>query len=92
MWSSTLLGFGKPKNGLNINAMIELVRTNNLVKLSWLVAKLEEDNIKPIVLDYNISIIEGSIGAFPSRVMVIENDYYRARIILAEAEAIEQRS
>jgi hypothetical protein len=71
--------------------MIELVRTNNLVKLSWLVAQLQEENIEPIVLDYNISSVEGSISAFPCRVMVVEDDYTRARVILSEAEEIERQ-
>ena len=43
------------------------------------------------MLDYNISIVEGSIGAFPRRVMVDEVDYPQARGILAEAEAIERK-
>ncbi|MBT6221281.1 MAG: DUF2007 domain-containing protein [Rhodospirillaceae bacterium] len=71
--------------------MVELVRTNNMVMLSWLVAQLREENIEPVILDYNISIVEGSIGAFPRRVMVDEVDYPQARVILAEAEAIERK-
>ena len=90
IWSSTLLGLGEPTNGFNVNAMIELVRTNNPVKLSWLLAQLQEESIEPIVLDYNISIVEGSIGAFPRRVMVNDDDYTRARVILVEVEAIER--
>jgi hypothetical protein len=86
-----LLGLREPKNGFYINVMIELVRTSNPVKLSWLVAQLKDDNIEPVVLDYNISIVEGSIGAFPCRVMVNDDDYTRARVILVEAEAIERR-
>ena len=86
-----LFRFRLLKKGFNINTMVELVRTNNLVMLSWLVAQLREENIEPVILDYNISIVEGSIGAFPRRVMVDEVDYPQARVILAEAEAIERK-
>ena len=91
IWSSTLLGLEGLKKGFSINVMIELVRTNNLVKLSWLMAQLKEENIEPIILDYNTSIVEGSISLFPQRVMVDEDDYPQARVVLAEAEAIERR-
>ena len=86
-----LFRFRLLKKGFNINTMVELVRTNNWVMLSWLVAQLREENIEPVILDYNISIVEGSIGAFPRRVMVDEVDYPQARVILAEAEAIERK-
>ena len=86
-----LFRFRLLKKGFNINTMVELVRTNNMVMLSWLVAQLREENIEPVILDYNISIVEGSIGAFPKRVMVDEVDYPQARVILAEAEAIERK-
>ena len=65
--------------------MIELLRTNDVVRLSWLVALLADQGIEAIVLDSHMSIIEGSIGAIPRRLMVGEEQASRARRLLAEA-------
>ncbi len=65
--------------------MIELLRTNDVVRLSWLVALLADEGIEAVVLDSHMSIIEGSIGAIPRRLMVSEGQAWRARRLLAEA-------
>lgn len=70
--------------------MVELIRTNDPVMLSWLLAALAENNIDSDVLDVHTSIMEGSISAIPRRVMVRDADLTRARWVLAEAEAIAQ--
>ncbi|MCH7550859.1 MAG: DUF2007 domain-containing protein [Proteobacteria bacterium] len=69
--------------------MEELVRTNDPVLLSWLTAQLAEENIGAVVLDAHTSVMEGSISAIQRRVMVVSEDLARARLILAEAEAIQ---
>jgi hypothetical protein len=66
--------------------MKELVRSNDPVRLSWLQALLREAGIESLMLDYHTSLVEGSIGAIPRRVMVPERDYARARALLAAAE------
>jgi hypothetical protein len=66
--------------------MKELVRSNDPVRLSWLQALLREAGIDSLMLDYHTSLVEGSIGAIPRRVMVPERDYARARALLAAAE------
>ena len=68
--------------------MVELIRTNDPVMLSWLLAALAENNIDSDVLDVHTSIMEGSISAIPRRLMVRDADLPRARWVLAEAEAI----
>ena len=68
--------------------MVELIRTNDPVMLSWLLAALAENNIDSDVLDAHTSIMEGSISAIPRRLMVREADLIRARRVLAEAGAI----
>ena len=68
--------------------MVELIRTNDPVMLSWLLAALAENNIDSDVLDAHTSIMEGSISAIPRRLMVRDADLPRARWVLAEAEAI----
>ena len=68
------------------NAMKELVRTNDPVRISWLTSMLAEGGVVAIVLDTHTSILEGQIGAIPRRVMVIDEDFQAARRILANAE------
>jgi len=63
----------------------ELLRSNDIVRLSWLSALLSEAGIEPILLDTHTSVIEGSIGALPRRLMVRDGDAARARRVLAEA-------
>lgn len=65
--------------------MKELVRTNDSVRLSWLQALLASVGIEAVVLDAHTSIIEGSIGAIPRRLMVDDADHARARDVLEEA-------
>lgn len=55
--------------------MREVLRTNDLVELSFALHVLREAGIDPVVLDEHMSVLEGSIGALPRRVMV-ENGYY----------------
>ncbi len=65
--------------------MKELVRTNDVVKLTWLQALLADAGIESVVLDVHTSILEGSAGAIPRRLAVIEDDYPRARRVLEDA-------
>jgi len=68
--------------------MVELIRTNDTVFLSWLESRLAGQGIDWHVLDSHTSIMEGSISAIPRRVMVRDEDLGAARMILAEAEAL----
>ena len=65
--------------------MKELLRTNDLVKLSWLSALLKDAGIESIVLDANMSVMEGSVGILQRRLMVVDDDFDAARAILAES-------
>ena len=65
--------------------MEELLRTNNAVTLSFAEACLSGEGIAPFVADRHISMIEGSIGAFPRRLMVAADDLVRARRVMREA-------
>jgi Putative prokaryotic signal transducing protein len=66
--------------------MKELLRTNDPVRLSWLQAVLADSGIDSLVFDHHTSLVEGSIGAIPRRLMVAEGDYRRARALLAAAD------
>jgi hypothetical protein len=68
--------------------MVELVRTNNPVLLSWLLAELAGRDITAVVLDVHTSIVEGSISAIPRRLMVADADLDRARAVLVVADAL----
>ena len=65
--------------------MKELLRTNDPVLLSYVSALLEEAGIDFIVADLNMSVLEGSIGALPRRVLVEGDSLGRACNILSEA-------
>ncbi|WP_299398061.1 DUF2007 domain-containing protein [Pelagibius sp.] len=65
--------------------MKQLLRTNDMVKLSWLEALLADAGIETLVLDHHTSIMEGSIGILPRRLMVGDQDYERALQVLADA-------
>ena len=69
--------------------MRELLRTNDPVTLSWIQALLRDAGIGCVVLDAHTSILEGSIGAIPRRLMVPEADWQRARDLIADAAPSE---
>jgi hypothetical protein len=66
--------------------MRELLRTNDIVRLTWAQAQLRDAGIDSLVLDHHTSLVEGSIGAIPRRLMVAERDHQRAQAVLADAE------
>lgn len=65
--------------------MRELVRSNDPIRLSFLTALLADAGIEALVLDTHMSVMEGSIGALQRRLMVIEEDFQRAKRLLDEA-------
>ena len=65
--------------------MKELLRSNDPVLLSYVSALLEEARIYFIVADLNMSVLEGSIGALPRRVLVESGRLGQARNVLTEA-------
>jgi Putative prokaryotic signal transducing protein len=65
--------------------MKELLRTNDLVRLSWTQAMLADAGIETLVLDQHASAVEGSIGAIQRRLMVGERDYRRACALIGAA-------
>lgn len=72
--------------------MKELLRTNDPVLLSWLMARLEEAAIEAVVFDAHMSVLEGSIGVLPRRLMVMDEDFARAQAIVEEAEGIGEEA
>ena len=65
--------------------MHELVRTNNPVLISAISALLDEAGIPYFVLDQNMSVLEGSLGILPRRMMVAGGYADAARTLLTNA-------
>ncbi|WP_319773061.1 DUF2007 domain-containing protein [Breoghania sp.] len=66
--------------------MEELLKTNDPVLISFVEALLGEAGVYYMLLDQNMSIMEGSLGFLPRRVLVASDDLEKARRILIEAE------
>ncbi|HHZ10948.1 MAG TPA: DUF2007 domain-containing protein [Rhizobiales bacterium] len=65
--------------------MIELMRTNDAVIISFVEALLKDAGIACFVADRNMSILDGSIGILPRRVLVGVDDLAEAKRILTDA-------
>ena len=65
--------------------MEELIRTNDLVTISFVEALLKDADIGYIVADQAMSSLEGMVGAFPRRILVDSDDVERARRLVADA-------
>ena len=65
--------------------MLELVRTNDPVIISFIEALLRDAGIVHFVADQNMSVAEGSLGILARRVMVDGERLEEARKLLAEA-------
>ncbi len=61
------------------------MRTNDAVLLSWTEALLRAERIETFVLDGHMSVLEGSAGAIPRRLMVADEDHKRAAALMEEA-------
>jgi hypothetical protein len=65
--------------------MRELLRTNDAVLITAIEALLKGAQIEHMVVDRNVSVMEGSIGIFPRRILVDEEQFDAARQLLQEA-------
>jgi hypothetical protein len=64
--------------------MEELLRTTDPTLIPFTQALLSAEDIDCFVLDANMSVLEGSLGILPRRVMVRREDLFRARAILRD--------
>jgi hypothetical protein len=65
--------------------MIEILRTNDVVLLGFAQSLLEGASIPVLVADNHISVLEGSIGAFPRRLLVPSDHAAQARRVMTDA-------
>jgi len=65
--------------------MVEIIRSNDIVLIGFVQSLLEHARIPVLVADGHMSAIEGSIGAFPRRVLVPEDYGSQARRLVRDA-------
>ena len=68
--------------------MKELLRTNDPTVLAYAAAILEGEHIDCFQMDVHMSVLEGSIGILPRRLMVADRDHFRARAILRDLDIL----
>ncbi|SLN60726.1 hypothetical protein ROG8370_02800 [Roseovarius gaetbuli] len=64
--------------------MKQLLRTNDLTSIAFAQALLQGEGIDCFEIDVNMSSLEGSIGIFPRRLMVADDDLAAARVTLLD--------
>ena len=65
--------------------MRDVLKTNDAVLLNFAEALLADAGIAAVVFDTHMSIMDGSLGVLPRRLMVPEEDFARAKAVLAGA-------
>ena len=65
--------------------MREILRTNDVVVLSFAHAVLSDTGIGVVQADTHMSVMEGSIGMLPRRILVPGSELGSARNLLQEA-------
>ena len=65
--------------------MREIVRTNDAVLITAIEALLKGASIPHMVLDQNMSVLDGSLGMLPRRIVVDDGHVARARQLLIAA-------
>tara|TARA_R110000868_G_scaffold11981_44_gene58228 strand:+ start:240 stop:509 length:270 start_codon:yes stop_codon:yes gene_type:complete len=63
----------------------EILRTNDMVLISFVESLFDEAGIDYLVLDQNMSVLDGSIGVLPRRLLVAEGQEAEARGLFNEA-------
>ena len=64
--------------------MKQLLVTNDPTAIAFARALLQGEGIDCFEMDVNMSILEGSIGVFPRRLMVADADYDAAAVVLSD--------
>ncbi len=65
--------------------MREIVRTNDAVLITAIEALLKGAGIRHMVLDQNMSVLDGSLGMLPRRIVVDSDSVAQARRVLTDA-------
>ncbi len=70
--------------------MRELIRTNDAVVLSFAQSLMKDAGIHSMIADQGMSILEGSLGLLPRRLLVEDDRGDEARRILTDAGLAEE--
>jgi hypothetical protein len=65
--------------------MKAVLKSNNPVMLNYAANVLEQEGIDNVVFDENASVMDGSMGFLPRRLMVLDEDHARAERVLRAA-------
>lgn len=69
---------------VTLGSMRELMRTTDPTVIAFASALLDGEGIVVFAMDVHMSVLEGSIGILPRRLMVADADLPRAREVLAD--------
>lgn len=64
--------------------MKELLRTNDPTVIAFATALLDSEGIDWFTFDVNMSVMEGSIGIMPRRLMVMDRDLFMAEAVMRD--------
>ena len=64
--------------------MKDVLKTNNPVLLSYAQSLLTDAGIRSVVFDSHASVMDGSLGILPRRLMVADDDVRRAEALLRD--------
>ncbi len=64
--------------------MKELIRSSDPTIIAFATALLRGEDIETFQMDVHMSILEGSIGVLPRRLMVRDKDLFMARAVLRD--------
>lgn len=70
--------------------MIELLRSNDPVLMSFATSLLRDAGIQHTVADSHMNVIDGSIGAVSNRILVADDQHHEARDLLADAGVLTE--
>tara|TARA_Y100000287_G_C14060509_1_gene275756 strand:+ start:70 stop:285 length:216 start_codon:yes stop_codon:yes gene_type:complete len=61
-----------------------LIRSNDIIYLTWVKSVLSHNNIEFFVLDESMASTEGNISAIPVRILVDDNDLKKAKYLISQ--------
>ena len=70
--------------------MMELIRSNDIILINWLQIFLKNSGIETVVFDAHMSVLEGSAGAIQRRLMVLDEQYKDACLLVEDAGEADQ--
>ena len=63
-----------------------LIRSNDIIYLTWIKSILSHNNIEFFVLDESMASTEGNISAIPIRILVDDDDLKKAKYLISQTE------